>query len=218
VKPPFQGVPRGMTPERFVELMNDARRHESADVIEHRARLRRERVVAARQEGKSIRAIADAEDVSEKTVRNDLEKAGAEGSAPELPEGKVSGRDGKKYSPPGDAHEGPILCSRCQRIGKETPVGCEKCKQAREADAKKANKKGTRSGAQRNGQPVYDWRGFRTAYGELTREIDKLARMYGAKDRKETEALHADLAEFKEAFTAYERLVSGKPALVPTKK
>lgn len=70
---------RNLTPEDYVRLRAER-------II---------RVVDKRTEGKSLRTIADEEDVSESQVRNDLKAAGAQGCAPE-PE-TVTGRDGKTY-------------------------------------------------------------------------------------------------------------------------
>jgi hypothetical protein len=216
VKPPFGKIPKGMTPERYVEIKNEARRHETLAEMEKHAEQRRARVIAGRRDGKSTRQMAEEEGVSEKTIRNDLAKPGADGSAPEPPDGKVKGRDGKEY-PTGDADEGPILCSRCKRIGKETPPGCEKCAEARKKDAARANKKGKARGAQRNGQPLYDDLAYRGAKGAVAREIDKLAGLYGMARTKEHEALHDALKAFHQRFVDFWRLCreQKKPAAVP---
>jgi hypothetical protein len=106
IKPSFQQLPDGIAPETFVEIVNDRRRHEDAETMRRRAQARRERVAAARAEGQSTRAIAEAEGVSQKTVRNDLEALTGEGTqcsteystqlAPS--DGKITGKDGKKRS------------------------------------------------------------------------------------------------------------------------
>lgn len=93
VKPEFQHLPKGVTPEQFVQIVNDNRRHETQEMAEKRVQERRLRVLEARAAGKSTRAIAEDEKVGETTVRRDLEEAGAPGGAPD----EVKGRDGKTY-------------------------------------------------------------------------------------------------------------------------
>ncbi len=108
-KPAFQPLPKGWTPEEYVEAVNDTRRQESRQTIEARLCRRRQRVAEARQNGESIRAISDAEGVSVATVQRDLENgSGVSGDTPEPlnpkqkthgenPPATVNGRDGKKY-------------------------------------------------------------------------------------------------------------------------
>src|SRR5262245_61717621 len=92
VKPEFQHLPKGIDPEDYAELMNDTRRHETPEMVLARIAERRKRVAAAREEGKSLRTIAEEEGVNERTVRNDLEKVStAEGSAVEPKDGKIKG-------------------------------------------------------------------------------------------------------------------------------
>jgi hypothetical protein len=89
------------TPEQFVISMNDDRRHESQEAIIVRREARIQLVIDKKKEGKSNRAIADEVGVSEKQVRKDLKKSGADRSAPEKSEpsnGKVKGKDGKIYN------------------------------------------------------------------------------------------------------------------------
>jgi transposase len=94
LEPKFQELVDG-DPAAFVEIMNDTRRHENLETVRLRAEKRRKRVVAARQQGQSIRAIAKAENVSPATVHSDLNTPGVQGE--HLPE-KVEGSDGKSYS------------------------------------------------------------------------------------------------------------------------
>jgi hypothetical protein len=91
IEPKFQELVKG-DPAAFVEILNDTRRHEDIKTMMLRAKKRRERVVAAKQQGQSNRAIAQAEEVSEKTIRNDLATATAEGT--QLPP-TVTGLDSK---------------------------------------------------------------------------------------------------------------------------
>lgn len=96
VEPPFESLPNGLDAEEFVAQVNDDRRHEDMDTIIARAKARRERVVAARQAGDSIRTIADAEGVSKTTIENDIESVTAQGGQCDPPDGKVLGQDGRE--------------------------------------------------------------------------------------------------------------------------
>jgi hypothetical protein len=96
IEPQIEPLPKGISPEAFVEIMNDRRRHEDAETVRKRAQARRERVAAARAKGQSTRSIAGAEGVSEKTIRNDLDALTAEGTQCESPDGKTMGKDGRK--------------------------------------------------------------------------------------------------------------------------
>jgi hypothetical protein len=94
IEPKFQELADG-DPAAFVEILNDTRRHEDMEMMRLRAEKRRERVVAARQQGQSIRTIAKAENVSPSTIHSDLNTPGVQGE--HLPE-NVAGSDGKTYS------------------------------------------------------------------------------------------------------------------------
>jgi hypothetical protein len=93
-------VPPGVDPRLFVERYNDHRRHEGPEAIE----ARRQRILAARALGQSVREIAEAEGVGATTVFRDLQKPAPapvpEGTPdlplPEKPE-RVLGADGKSY-------------------------------------------------------------------------------------------------------------------------
>jgi ParB-like chromosome segregation protein Spo0J len=78
--------------KQFVQRANEERRHLAADWLHRRRQERIDRVVAARAEGKSLRAIAETEGVDPKTIRKDL-FSGGDQSPPE----KVTGKDGKSY-------------------------------------------------------------------------------------------------------------------------
>ncbi len=148
LKPVFEELelPEEMAVEAWVEAVNDLRRHETQEMIQKRAATRRGRVAEARQEGQSIRQIAETEDVSIATVQRDL--AGVSGDTPAPPSGKVTGADNKKYDAqqpdkPGDQYEGPIFCSRCKRFGRETPKpGEQHCADCVEARKKPGGGKG----------------------------------------------------------------------------
>lgn len=116
------------------EEINLERRHLSQQQLESERRRRIERVAELRRQGESLRAIADAEGVSESQVRTDLKAATAQGCAVDPPDGQVTGRDNKKRS------VNPVFCKRCKRLGQ--PVkGCQQCERARkDAGKKKAAK------------------------------------------------------------------------------
>lgn len=80
VKPVFQGVPRGVPPEDYVEIVNDTRRHETAEVALARAVKRREKVLELKAEGKSSREIAEEVGASQTTVQRDIAKSEPGGS------------------------------------------------------------------------------------------------------------------------------------------
>lgn len=83
------------TARRMAEDLNIARRQVSPDEALAARQERITREVAARGEGQSYRAIAEAVGVSEKQVRKDVRKAGADRSAPASEKG--AGRDGKAH-------------------------------------------------------------------------------------------------------------------------
>lgn len=127
VKPKYATLPEGMAVEEYVEVMNDLRRHETQEAAEARIEERRERIAKARAAGESLRTIAEKEGVSEKTVRTDLEASTAEGYAVDPPDGKVTGKDGKKK--PASTKK---LCHSCQHrkdVGKPLIEKCEDCKE-----------------------------------------------------------------------------------------
>jgi hypothetical protein len=152
-KPKYDKVPMGWTAEAFVEAANDNRRHETQEQVIRRVEERRARVIEKRQQGMSLRAIAKEENVSEATVRNDVEAvSGAQGCAPENAESAnfeaslpktVTGEDGKTY----DATRPAILCPCCERarhVGQPANRSCPECKKLRakmelEDDIEEAN-------------------------------------------------------------------------------
>ena len=86
-------VYRGDDIEAFVASMNEHRRHLTP---EQRIKLRRERVAAARAEGKSTTQIAEDEGIDDKTVRTDLQVR-TDSEPVDEPPAKVEGKDGKTY-------------------------------------------------------------------------------------------------------------------------
>jgi hypothetical protein len=76
--------------------LNEHRRHLSQEDLQRLRQERIARVADGRHEGKSLRALAEQEKVSETQVRKDIKAATAYGCAVEPTGGKVTGRDGKK--------------------------------------------------------------------------------------------------------------------------
>jgi hypothetical protein len=88
----------GDDPAGFVETANFHRRHLTEEwLMQHRLE-RVQRVAEARQEGQSLRTIAENEKVSLAQVREDVEDAAVHlGCTAEPKEGTVTGKDGKKH-------------------------------------------------------------------------------------------------------------------------
>lgn len=198
VKPEFQDVPKKWTPEEYVEAMNDLRRHESAEQEAKRIEARRQRVVEARESGKSIRTIAEEEGVSRGSVENDLKEApGVLGKTPGPEGGKVTGRDGKSYEaskPPVPKPEAPepALCNRCSRnhrTGIPVVKGCRACMAAQKEamdgrepgdDSRSEAEARQRNGAPpKNGAEAFSLATFRELLSKALKEVDKIAHKYG---------------------------------------
>lgn len=148
IEPQFEDKPAGISPDKYVEIVNDCRRKkESAKTVAKRAEQRRLRVAAMHANGHSTRAIADAEKVSQTTVQNDLATTSVEQGVQleseevkqvtETSNGKVTGTDGKTYSASKPPKQLCVGCERRQRKGQELPKACPDCKLLR-GPAKKA--------------------------------------------------------------------------------
>jgi hypothetical protein len=129
---PFVGTE--VEAKAFVERANENRRHLNVKWLRER---RRDRVRAARAEGKSTRQIAGDEGVAQRTILNDLEVSGDDPASGEFPD-RIIGADGKEYDAKkpvpkhlqGDEYE-PPRCPNCEhRISLGRPVvnGCEECR------------------------------------------------------------------------------------------
>lgn len=144
-KPEYEKLPAGADPAVWVSTLNDHRRHESQDKATRRIEQRRERVAAAREEGQSIRTIAEQEGVGVATVHKDLaEVSTVRGRTVEPKDGKVHGKDGytQTANPVRPPKPEPVLCARCsrnERTGQPAVNGCPMCKEAR-GGTKKAPK------------------------------------------------------------------------------
>lgn len=175
----------------FVQLANEERRHLAQEWLQRRRQERLQRVTEARQEGQSLRTIAEKEGVSESQVRRDIEevKSTAPPGAVEPKEGTVTGKDGRTRTanPVRPPKSEPVLCERCtrnQRTGQAPVKNCPDCKaltreagdDSAEIDAERAaNRKANRE----NGKPVYDDRVFTDLLGKLSREWNTRAKAFG---------------------------------------
>jgi hypothetical protein len=174
LKPKFINLPKGMDPEVFVETKNDHRRHEGEEAAGKRIAERRERVAAAREAGKSLRAIADHEDIAVSTVQEDLEKESTVRGGTVVPsDGKVTGQDGRvRTATPAQPQQ--ILCDRCQRTG---PVkDCPNCEKARNKPQRTAQKK--------SGSIKFDDRKITDMIGKLARLFNDRAQALGLQKSK----------------------------------
>ena len=127
IEPVFATLADGLDPREYVEVVNDTRRHESAE--ERQAR--RERTAEARKEGKSLRTIAKEQGVSTTTVVKDLKESQVyTGVTPEPESGKVTGSDGRQQA----ATKPKILCRHCEHrlnIGRPLLQDCPDCAELR---------------------------------------------------------------------------------------
>ncbi len=127
---------KGETLEDAVSRDNDLRRHDPVEQQKRRRADRVKRMTTAREEGQSLRTIAENEGVSETQARRDLAKgSGAPGGgAPAPTGGKVTGKDGKKQT----AKKALTLCERCERL--KPGVGLPDCPNCAALRAKKKPK------------------------------------------------------------------------------
>lgn len=140
IEPNFWTLPSKLDPAQFVQVANDNRRHETPEQIAMRRMERSERILEKRQNGKSIRTIAEEEKISPSVVHKTIEAAGVH---PRTPETTVTGKDGKTYAANG-THKpqkkrvelpAKILCNRCRTLGEVQ--GCPACKDLNSQERKK---------------------------------------------------------------------------------
>jgi hypothetical protein len=189
-----------------------ARRNLAAKVL---ARLRQERIVRvaeARQEGMSTRQIGEAEGISQTQVQKDLKEAGEHGCSPVPPDGKVTGRDGRKQAAnktdrglPLDEDDDPepLVCERCQRVnGGVSVADCGRC-----FDLNNRNRKPKRK---RSGQVVvtFDWDDFYRHYGHVVVRISACGHACG--DSHLAEQAHAAMKQVMERLSAMWKSHHGK--------
>ncbi len=121
--------------EAFVRLANEERRHLTEAELTDKRQERLKRVAEKREEGKSLRTIAEEEKVSVTQVQRDLEESTVPGGGTVEPlDGKVKGRDGRTQT----ATPAKKLCERCTRVG--AVQDCEACKEARKKPPKAGKK------------------------------------------------------------------------------
>lgn len=201
-EPRFIDMPFSIDPEEFVEIVNDNRRQQSMADQRKRADKRRQRVAALVKEGKTNREIAVKEQVSEKTIRDDVavlrDRASAEGTHLE---------EGKKLPP---------RCGRCARLygdsGGSVP-NCPMCKQEKHA-AKIGREPGTSNRARKskNGKPFYDWRKFDEDMGRFIRRIDDAANTFETKHTPEFQSVNRLADELSTAIKVWRKqLTKPKP-------
>lgn len=80
----------------YIDSLNVHRRHLSRETQQVKRAERVKRVAEKRAQGQSYRAIAESEGISDAQARRDAQTATAPGGAVDPPDGKVTGRDGKK--------------------------------------------------------------------------------------------------------------------------
>jgi len=146
---------------QWMETNQFGRRNASEGVKSQLRSKRIDRVAAMRQDGNSLRAIAEEEEVSTAQVRRDLEKA------PVPPQGtpakEVVGKDNKTYPAPPPR----ILCPRCTRFGIPAK-NCPMCQEAR----KEANKAKRRRPARPTGSKPFNFKEIEKLCGQLVRLVD----------------------------------------------
>lgn len=209
IEPRFVVLREGEDPEAYVEQANEHRRHESAEAMCARADKRRERVAAMRREGKSQRAIAEEEEISESQVRRDLEAAsGAPGGAPEPETGKTTGQDGKQYPP----KKQKILCVHCQTLVRKSlalPARCEECSELNRT--KRAGQTTRPPRPRKNGQILPDYKKeFEAHYGPLVCIFDVMRKELNCQETGPFQGALRCASGLLENFKEANKLVLGK--------
>jgi hypothetical protein len=234
VKPEAQPVPKGMTAEEYVELVNDTRRHETQEVVIARAVARRERVAEAKRAGKSNVEIASTEGVGESTIRNDLKVLRSQGANVDPPDGQII--DSKGRAQP--ATKAPRVIPQLQDLldaGKITPklapdiealdknqqgvvferiqagVNVRKAIAGALAPTREPGEEGPTRRAAKNGQPVYDLKEYERVFGSLYRQVDRVREIHRLPETPQSEALARSLEDYDRSFRAWHAEVT-KPA------
>lgn len=184
-QPEFITLPRGMDPEMYVETVNAHRRHETQEQSLERVTERRKRVADARKGGASTRTIAEEEGVSSSTIRKDLEKLTVQGFSVQPESGVVNSKDGVKRP----------AQSRAERLGLRPPTPFQ-MREAGDDTESEAKAKQDAKTDPKSGKAKFDWKPAEASVGILIREVDKLGKAYGIKDRADLEALRKDQAEW----------------------
>lgn len=163
--PKFRTLHSKTDPAAFVSICNDRRRHETQESAHKRAEARRQRILAARSGGATLREIAAKEKVSTATVRRDISELEEKKNTEKV----LADPSGKQHKVAGKPTF-EIFCERCDRVG---PVkNCNKCKELRSQDMKvhKLKKRGWVSG--------FDWKKLEPAKQTFAQLPDRLRAIY----------------------------------------
>ncbi len=230
IKPKFERLklPADMPLEKWVEVVNDGRRHETAEVREQRAALRRQRIAEGRAQGKSIRTLAEEEGVHPKTVERDLEKVapGVAGATPAT----VTGRDGKTYAavqpsiieplklmidvgriPPklvpviaqlDRNHQAIVLEHIEQGISPTAALNAAQQPDREVGDDDDIRRRPFKS---MNGKPIFDLRKFESVFGALFRQVGDIGRPFDAINTPEAKAFSERLWHWHEDILAWQK-------------
>ena len=146
----------------------------------------------------SERAIAKQEGVSQKTIHQDLEKAGDTGVSP----GVVTGQDGKKYRPRSERVGGPNgipFVPKSERMPGDDTEQIKRDKREARTDPK-------------NGQVMFDWQAFESTFAKMMLMPDYLGKPYKANNSKEADALRKELVEWKKRFKTWYQAIAKQKA------
>jgi len=198
IEPVFAELRSGEDPEEFVDQANNRRRHETQEMLAARRDLRDARIIEARLNGKSMRTIAEQENVDAATVHRVLTEATVAGATVDPPNGVINRADGKlqAVSPP-KTDSKKILClgcRTCERKGQPLPEKCKECAELNKPKPAPSRRKPQPKPASR---PGFDWPYFLACYGGLSHCIDRVA------DDGTAIKLKSFLESFKADFTTW---------------
>lgn len=159
---------------------------------------RRARVAAAHQAGESNRAIAGKENVSETTVRSDIQRTGAAIASP----AKFMGVDGKQYPRSRNA--------RAKRVGQTPAVSFVPPGERMPGDDTESEKRAKQEAKSdpKNGQVDYNWPAFNREFATFILNVDKLGKVYKRHNTPEATKLREDLLNWKNAFKKWGTAIS----------
>lgn len=148
---------------------------------------RRDRVAAATEGGKSNRAIAKKEKVSERTVRNDQKARGVQGSA-----APIVGLDKKRYK------------GRAERVGQRapTPYTPRGDRQPGDDTPTPARKRDLRTDP-KTGKPMFDWQSFRKDFARIMMQVAKFSKAYKVFNTPQRKAVTSGLDNWKKEFQTW---------------
>lgn len=194
VHPLFEKLPAKTDPKAYVRVHNINRRHSSDRARELQLRAEIERIAAARQDGKSIRTIAEEEDLSPATVMHRLEQATVQGLNSEPETGKIAGKDGRQQPAKKPRELVCASCIRMQRVGQTPPAKCADCKELLKAKRQPGDEpKRTKS---TQGKLLFDFAKFETHFGHVRRAVDELYKAFKVSQDTPHKQMREHLAEF----------------------